>query len=41
MLGACPIDRHIFACLVRYEPEVVLLAFLVVVFCLCLWKFMA
>jgi hypothetical protein len=41
MIGVCPVDRHIFACIVRYEPEVVLLAFLAVVFCLCLWKFMA
>jgi len=41
MIGACPIDRHIFTCLIRYEPELVLLAFLALVFCLCLWRFMA
>lgn len=41
MLGACPLDRNILLCLIRYEPELVLLAFLALVFCLCLWKFMA
>jgi len=40
-IGVCPVDRHIFLCLIRYQPELVLLAFLAVVFLLCLWKFMA
>jgi hypothetical protein len=41
MVGACPLDRHIFMCLVRYDPELLLLAFLAVVLCVCLWKSMA
>jgi hypothetical protein len=41
MLGACPIDRHILMCLIRYDPELLLLAFFAIVLCVCLWKFMA
>jgi hypothetical protein len=41
MVGACPVDRHILMCLVRYDPELLLLAFLAVVLCVCLWKSMA
>jgi hypothetical protein len=41
MLGACPLDRHILMCLIRYNPELILLALLAVVLIVCLWKFMA
>ena len=41
MVAGCPLDRHILLCLLRYQPELVLLAFLTLVFCACLWKFMA
>ncbi len=41
MLGACPLDRHILMCLIRYNPELILLALLAVVVIGCLWKFMA
>ena len=41
MIGACPVEWNMFTCLIRYEPQLLLLAFLALVFCLCLWKFMA
>ena len=41
MIGVCAVDRHVFACLIRYQPDLVFLAFLALVFVLCLRKFMA
>ena len=41
MIAGCPLDRHILQCLSRYDPELLLLAFLVIVLSVCLWKFMA
>jgi hypothetical protein len=40
MVDACPFDRNILFCLMRYEPEVLLLLFLALVCAFCLWKFM-
>jgi len=41
VFGACPVDRHLLVCLFSYEPELLLLAVLVVVIAVCLWKSMA
>ena len=40
MGASCPIDRNIIICMIRYEPELLLLGFLVLVCAVCLWKFM-
>ena len=40
MVDACPFDRNILFCMMRYEPEVLLLLFLALVCGACLWKFM-
>jgi len=40
MVGACPLDRNFVYCVVRYEPELLLLFFLALVCAACLWKFM-
>jgi hypothetical protein len=40
MVSGCPVDRNIIFCILRYEPELVLLFFLALVCGLCLWKFM-
>jgi len=41
MVSGCPVDRNVFFCVIRYEPELVLLAFLALVCLGCLWKFMS
>ena len=40
MIAACPVDRHVLTCLFRYDPELLFLAFLALVFLVSLWKFM-
>ena len=41
MISGCPVDRNIVYCIMRYQPELMLLFFLVVVCVACLWKFMS
>jgi len=40
MVTGCPVDRNVVFCIIRYEPELALLAFLALVCALCLCKFM-
>jgi hypothetical protein len=40
MVSGCPLDRNVLLCIVRYEPELLLLFFLAFVCICCLWKFM-
>ena len=40
MFGGCPLDKNILFCVMRYQPEFVLLFFLALVCAGCLWKFM-
>jgi len=40
MVAGCPFDRHLLFCLLRYQPELILLFFLALVCVGCLWKFM-
>jgi hypothetical protein len=41
MAISCPVDENVLFCVVRYEPEVVLLFVLACACGFCLWKFMA
>ena len=41
MVGGCPVDRNLLLCIVRYQPELLLLWFLALVCAACLWKFMS
>ncbi|HUJ22553.1 MAG TPA: hypothetical protein VLX58_13570 [Bryobacteraceae bacterium] len=40
MFGGCPVDRNVFFCVLRYQPDLVLLFVLAFVCICCLWKFM-
>jgi hypothetical protein len=40
MVAGCPFDRNVLFCVMRYEPELLLLFFLAFVCACCLWKFM-